>query len=699
VKTIYTLLFFIPSTRHFKSRFLIVAVAMVVGTVFGLDSYAQSIITTVAGNPNLTGQDAETVGIYPCHIATDPDGNCYFCTHNQLYKVAAATGKLSLVAGNSHKGYSGDGGLAIYAEINPGIFPGIAVDAIGNVYITDGSNNRIRKISVNGIITTIAGNGNAGYSGDGGSATSASLNDPAYISIDAFGSLYIADARNHCVRKVSAEGVISTVAGNGSDGYSGDGGLAINAELHLPYCVAVDSYGNLYILESNERVRKVSTKGIISTNMISGFSRDDDSSFATNTKFKTLDNLAVDALGNLFVVSQRDNCIYKISTIGTTSIVAGNGTIGYGGDGGQATHAQIKSPTGVAIDALGNLYFVDCGNNRIRKVSTSGVISTIAGNGTSGYDEGGWANYKQSIYPSCVGVDASGNLYIESFSDILKVSTSGIVSKIIENKQLIQFRDFVVDSAGNLYIADFSGHRILKVSAYGSVSIVAGNGTYGYSGDAGLAVNAQFKYPSGIAADVYGNLYIADRATNCVRKISASGIITTVAGNGQKGYSGDDGLATNAELNIPSGVAVDTSGNLYIVDEGNNRIRKVFTNGVISTVAGNGRYGYSGDGGQAVNAALALTVTGTMGYHIAVDASGNLYIPNDNDVIRMVSANGIISTVAGNGTKGYSGDGALSTTAQLSSPNSVAVDAYGNLYISDQDNEVIRKVTFKQPHR
>jgi hypothetical protein len=332
-----------------------------------------------------------------------------------------------------------------------------------------------------GIIGTVAGSGTPGSSGDGGLATAAQLNRPTGVAVDSLGNFYFADYSNFRIRKVSAAGVISTVAGNGTAGFSGDGGLATAAQLDRAIDVAVDSLGNLYIADSNNnRIRKVSATGIIST-------------------------------------------------------VAGSGTAGFNGDGGLATAAQLNGPVDVAVDALGNLYVADANNNRIRKVSAAGIISTVAGNGTAGFGgDGGLATAAQLNGPQFGAVDA----------------------------------------LGNLYIADFGNKRIRKVSAAGIISTVAGNGTTGFSGDGGLATAAQLDRPQCVAIDAAGTLYIADFGNNRVRKVTPAGIISTVAGGGSSGL-GDGSLATAAQLNGPAGVALDSAGSLYIGDYLNNRIRKV----------------------------------------------------------------------------------------------------------------------------
>jgi trimeric autotransporter adhesin len=333
--------------------------------------------------------------------------------------------------------------------------------------------------------------------------------------------------------------------------------------------------------------------------------------------------------------------------------VAGDGTDGYAGDGGLATSAGLNYPVGVAVDASGNIYIADRYDHRIRMVTKStGIITTVAGDGIDGYTgDGGLATSAGLNYPSDVTVDASGNIYI----------------------------------------ADSFNHRIRMVTkSTGIITTVAGDGQYGYAGDGGLATSAVMNYPIDIAFDASGNIYIADYYNHRIRMVTKStGIITTVAGDGTDGYKGDGGLATSAGLLYPSDVAVDASGNIYIADRSNHRIRMVTkSTGIITTVAGNGQYGYAGDGGLATSAGLLYPGS------VALDASGNIYIADrDNHRIRMVTkSTGIITTVAGDGSIGYKGDGGLATSAGLNYPLRVAVDASGNIYIADTDNRRVRLV-------
>ncbi len=542
-----------------------------------------------------------------------------------------------------------------------------------------------------GVLTLVAGNGTPGYSGDNGPATSAQLNNPRGVAVDAAGNLYIADQQNNRIRKVS-NGVISTVAGNGTPDFGGDNGPATSAQLSFPDGVAVDSAGNLYIADGGVRIREVSN-GVITTvagNGVHGYGGDNGP--ATSAQVVTT-GVAVDSTGNLYIADLYNSRIRKVSK-GVITTVAGNGVYGYSGDNGPATSAQLGEPFGVAVDAAGNLYIADTLNARVRQVS-NGVITTVAG-GVNVVSDSGPATGAQLAEPKGVAVDAAGNLYIADYDRIRKVS-SGMIATVAgggnvvsdngpaTGAQLAQPYGAAVDSAGNLYIADL-GNRLIRKVSNGVVTTVAGGGSV--LGDNGPATGAQLTWPGGVAVDAADNLYIAEQGSSRIRKVS-NGVIATVAGDGTWGYGGDNGPATSAQLSGPWGVAVDSAGNLYIADTRNNRIRKV-SNGVITTVAGNGTPGFSGDNGPASNAQL----NGPSG--VAVDAAGNLYIADSGNYrIRKVS-NGVIATVAGSGVTspagggGFSGDYGPATSARLNNPSGVAVDSAGNLYIADTGNDRIR---------
>ncbi len=339
-----------------------------------------------------------------------------------------------------------------------------------------------------------------------------------------------------------------------------------------------------------------------------------------------------------------------------TTIAGGGNPLTGVGDGGSATSASLYKPSSLAIDAAGNLFIADQYNNRIRKVNAStGIITTVAGNGVAGFSGDGGRADSASLY----------NPY-------------GVA----------------IDVYGNLFISDRLNSRIRKVNmSSGIITTVAGNGYTLYAGDGGAATSASINNQYGIAVDASGNLFIADTYNNRIRKVNAStGIITTVAGNGTYGYSGDGGAATSAKLYSPVGVAIDASGNLFIADNGNNRIRSVnASTGIINTVVGNGTAAYSGDGGRADSASLYNPYGG-----VTIDSYGNLFIADQgNNRIRKVNkSTGFITTVAGNGSSYFSGDGGAATSAVLYSPNGVTIDTYGNLFIADTYNYRIRKVTF-----
>jgi sugar lactone lactonase YvrE len=331
------------------------------------------------------------------------------------------------------------------------------------------------------------------------------------------------------------------------------------------------------------------------------------------------------------------------------STVAGSATDGFSGDGGPATAARLENPRAVAVDAGGNMFIADTDNSRVRKVTASGVISTVAGTGAFGFGgDGGPATAAQLNQPYGVAV---GN-------------------------------------DGSVFIADRFNHRVRKVDPSGTISTVAGTGVSGFSGDGGLATAAQLSYPARLAIATNGDLFIADTDNQRVRKVNPSGTITTVAGTGTKGFSGDGGPATSAQLFTPFGIAVDAGGNLFIVDTDNARVRKVSPSGTISTVAGSGVNGFSGDGGPATAAQL----NGPMA--VAVDAKGRLFIADyGNARVRQVDpVSAMISTVAGTGVNGFSGDGGPATAAQLNLPFGVAV-ANGKLLIADLKNHRIRTVS------
>ena len=602
---------------------------------------------------------------------------------------------LSTLAGTNPQNFTGDGGPAIDAWVSA---ESLALDRQGNLYCSGGV--RVRKVDPKGIITTVAGPGVTGFSADGAPGT-IQLGGSLGVAVDDSGALYIADTDHNRVLKIPPGGVVITIAGTGAFDSAGDGGPAAAASVHQPFGLALDRQGNLYVGEyGGYRVRRIDTHGMISTFAGTGqFGYNGDGIRATEARVSAW-GLAFDDAGDLYIGDYDGYRVRKVTPDGIIHTVAGTGKGGYNGDGVPATQANIYSATGVTVDHAGNLYVADGQNQRVRRVTPDGMISTVAGTGVAGILLGAdrAATLSQLSYPVGVLTDDAGNLYIAD-GLVRKVDSQGKLTTIAGSAsiasgdggsataaRLAGTTAIALDAAGNIYLSDAGARRVRKIDQCGLINTIAGDGEEGYAGDGVPAVTAPLNLPSGLVFDRAGNLYIADAGNNRVRLVGLDGVIHTFAGTGAAGFSGDGGNATAAQLSYPSGLAIDGDGAVYIADTGNNRIRKVSPDGTITTVAGNGTAGYKGDGGAAVGAQLSSPIG------VALDVAGNLYIADTgNYVVRKVS-NGMISTVAGTGVSGESDDGGLATSAALMSPVSVAVDAQENLFIVDRDNGRIRRV-------
>jgi sugar lactone lactonase YvrE len=724
--------------RRLVGHSIWVAALLMAATVTGLGASAQvqGIIETVAGG-RLPSRQAQNEVFSPISVAADPAGNLYLTDFNtsSVYERTVAGG-IVRVAGNGIAGFGGDNGPATQAMLSSSL--AVAVDSAGNLFVADGNNSLIRRVDARThIITTVAGDGNPGFGGDGGPATSAELRFPGGIAVDSGGRLFISDSGNCLIREVNTAGVISTVAGvtagagTGSNcGFSGDGGPATSAALNATGGLKVDSTGRLFISDSgNCVVRLVDAGGTITTvagkaagagtGSNCGFGGDRGS--ATKAKLNFPSGVAIDGDGNLFIADAHNERVRFVAhSTGTISTIAGTGKDGFGGDGDEAVEAILSFPSDVVLDQNGDVFIADLGNGRIRRIGVhTSNITTVAGGGRGG--DGGPARdaeigFSQS-FVNGLAVNSAGVVFIGDNNNNrirrLDVARGTITSVAGSPTGALGFTgdgglakharmgfpgDLAADAAGNLFIEDFENARIRRVdAATGVIESVAGNGTSGFSGDGGPATRAQLGFPEGVGADPAGNIFIPDTGNQRVRRVDAvTGIIDTVAGNGIPGFMGDGGPATSAQLSSPFGSTADRDGNLFIADSGNNRIREVSAaTGIIQTVAGsdNPNCGFGGDGGPATAAQLCFPE------RVAVDQYGNIFIADTfNQRIRRVDqANGIITTVAGNGAAGFSGDGGSATDAELNVPEGLAIDASGDLFIADSGNARVRKVVFPPP--
>jgi trimeric autotransporter adhesin len=650
-----------------------------------LDLFGQPYtISTVAGTDRLLdgGSAASAPLRQPRSVAADTQGNVYIAdtTDNRIRKVTPS-GTISTYAGTGAPNYSGDRGKAALAALSGPT--GVATDLNGNVYIADRGNFRVRRITPDGTINTVAGTGISGFSGDSGQATSARV-APVAVTVDTKGNLYIADGPNYRIRKVDLNGIITTIAGVGTSGFSGDNGPAISALIGVVTQIAVDSAGNIYLADlSAERVRKIDTTGMISTIAGHGdFGYISDGAPA-NSSIMLPAGVVIDGFGNLLISDLNLSSVRRVDlSTGLIFTIAGNGSPGFLGDNGAATNGEMNGPSGLAVDGNNQIYVADLLNARVRKIAGS-VITTLAG---TGLRDGSPATSAFLNFPEGLAVSGTNTAMVADTGDVVarRFSIGGAISTV--GQILAPPHGVAADQSGNFYVTD-DEPLVLKITPAGVTSIVAGNSQDGYTGDNGPATAAMISMPTGVAVDSGNNVYITDFNNSRIRKISASGTITTIAGNGKFNFSGDNGPALLAGMD-PFDIAVDTKNNLYVADQINNRIRKITPDGTITTVAGTGAPGYAGDGGPATSALLNFP-TG-----IAVDNAGNLYIVDGaNFVVRRVNSNGLITTIAGNGSFfPGSGDGGPAISAAMA-PYRIAVDTTGAIYITDSINDRVRKLT------
>jgi sugar lactone lactonase YvrE len=590
------------------------------------------------GGGDLLCTDAANQCVRTVKLGTDPQ------TATNVAGTMVSTGTVDRIFGTGVQGHGGDEAAASAATVgfskaqNAESDGRMTLDADGNVFLVTGVEHCIRKITTDGVIHTVAGNGTAGYSGDAGQATSAQLNFPSDVAVAADGSFYVSDQNNQCIRKVAADGTISTAVGvAGVPGYDGDGGAPTAAHLHRPTGMELDAEGNLWFCDKDNSVLRVVT-----------------SSTTTLQIPRTPYTLPVATLGKP----------PARGPAGTIDTFAGTGNSAFTGDGRLARETDFYWPQDVAVHpANGLLYIVDWNNHKIRRIEDDGTVQTVVGGGELGETDGDALGVRMNHPTDITFSPVDGDLYIASWH----------TDKV---KHLIGSTNMVV--------------TVNKVG-----------GKRAFTGDDGPVSNAELNLPSSVKFDAAGNMYIGDEGNRRVRKVNESDqVIHTIAGTGTGGYNGDDIQAVTATLNLPVGqsaqpagkVCVDPTGRyVYVADTDNHRVRRIDQQtGLITTVAGNGAAGIGGDGGPATSANLNSPVD------VDCDAAGNLYVcDRDNHCVRKVTVpGGVITTVAGTlGSPGYEGDRGPATGARLYLPCGILVDrSTGRLYVADTFNSVVRVV-------
>ncbi len=779
------------------------------GYAKALVTVGNTIVTTILGTGvvGYTGDGGPATAAQirqPRSVAVDGVGNVYVPHHlvNHIVRMINTSGVVNRVAGTGATGAGADGISATASNMTTPY--NVAVDGAGNLYISEFGNNRVRKVDRStGIITTVAGTGTAGFLGDGGPATAARMTNPGGLAFDPAGNLYICDVANNRVRKVSTDGIITTIAGNGTTTYGGEGVVATATGMSQPNYVCISPTGEVIIsVTVHHRIRSVNAAGLMTTIAGTGTAGyTGDNVAATTSRINSPGGIAFDRAGNLYIADVSNQRIRMVNTSGIITTYAGTGTSGYTGDNGIAQLATFSNPSDISFDAQGDMYIADFVNSAIRKISTaapptlspvSGPSVFCAGTPTlfttastggywsssntsvasvgsySGYVTGvgaGTADISYSVVGTCATSSVSRSVTINAFSagtisgpnivcigntitltnsggggtwssldpSIATVTSGGVVTGIAAGATAISytitngcgttaatawitvgtpiistiagggastgdggpatagqfglpthvFRDV---ASGDIYVPDFNNDRVRKIDAAGIITTIVGNGTATSTGNGGPATAATTNAPAGVYRDATtGNIYIAEQGGSRVRMINSSGIITNIVGTGSFTSNGDGGPASAATVNRPVGLTMDAAGNLYIAEWGGGFIRKIDPSGIITR--------FAGGGGSVADDVPATAAFMNTPYHIMFDGVGSLYVATQNGhrVRRIDLATGLIYTVAGNGVSGFSGDGGPATAAQLNQANGVYVDPY-SIFITDAANNRLRKV-------
>jgi streptogramin lyase len=683
-------------------------VADLFGNVYVSDTYnhrirritSDRIVTTLAGSTvgfaDGTGTSARFN--FPETMSIDPLGFLYVAdeTGQRIRKINPSTGVVTTLAGTGTAGFAN--GTALEATFRDP--HGIAVDRFRQAYVGDRNNHAIRKIADvytlpenNGVVTTVAGTDSETGGFVDGSGIGARFNEPCGIGIDSVGNLYIGDQTNMRVRKITPAGVVTTFAGNGTQ--SSIDGTGTNATIDSPIGIVVDSTGNLYVLQYGHRIRKITPGGVVTT--LAGSSQGFNNGTGTNAQFNFPFDLAVDLAGFVYVADTNNHLIRKITPAGVVTTFAGSTA---GSTNGIGTNASFNYPTGIEIDLNNNLYVADRSNHRIRKITSEGVVTTFAGS-SLGFNNGTGTNANFNS-PVGIALDSAGTVYVADQNNyrIRKITPTGVVTTLAGNSTRFNINGtgtnasfglpvgITVDPSGIVYVSDQTYHTIRKIGSgtvqlplnRGVTTTIAGNGTTTFAN--GTGTNATFNNPIGLSLDLDGNIYVGDQVNHRIRKITPVGVVTTLAGSGTGTFA--DGTGASASFNNPCITAVDSSGHVYVADQSNHRIRKITPAGVVSTLAGQTSTGSANGTGAAASFFFP--------FGVAVDSLGHVYVADTfNNLIRKITPAGVVTTLAGS-TSGSWVDG-VGINARFSGPFGISVDSAGNVYVGDGVNQRIRKIT------
>lgn len=668
---------------------LLPAQSLTVGTLAGG--------TTGGGYVDANGTDARFSA--PRGVTRDSAGNLYVAdSSSHVIRKVSVNGDVTTLAGLADApGYAeGTGTLARFR------FPmGITWDSVsGDLYVADKDNHVIRRVTLTGTTSSIAGLG--GTSGTGnGNGSAARFTFPRALTTDNSGAIYVADTVNHVIRRIGPDRSVTTVAGvmrsiGSSDGF-GD-----QARFNYPYGVATDpSNGNLYVSDAlNNTVRKVTPEGRVTTIAGSPGVAGKVDAVGSDARFDFPWGLDVDLQGNVFVADEDNNSIRKITPSGIVTTVAGTGS--RGPIDGDRTRARFNSPSDIVVLGSGDLAVADGYNHAVRRVSSDGTVTTIAGSMASNGTANGSSALARFHYPYGVAADQSGNVYVsEANATIRKISPDGVVSTLAGGTgqpgsidgigTSARFRSplgLAVGPDGKIYVADGGNHTIRRITPAGVVSTVAGlAGESGYTN--GTGSQARFDTPWGVAVDSRGDIYVADAYNHAIRLVEASGVVTTFAGGGFSGAR--DGVGTDARFYYPLAIAVDANRSIFVADWGNNAVRRITQSGVVSTIAGD----MTAAAGWADGTGKVARFDSPSG--IVADGRGGIFVGDEyNHAVRYITPQGETKTVAG--LPGIPGNvNGTGTIARFAFPQMMAMTPTGRVIIVDADNHAVRVGDFAAP--